>query len=184
MNSEDSSKYGFNYVLRDKLKEHCRKHDLSLHGSALDDKHDLMVQLVTYTSMGDWDQAVKCVEEINKFMKVRPPVMLVSSLNRGRYKRIRKRLMLEVWRNYFIHTKMALEHTGLHLRNFDLHKAPRSFAQRVKHFVGSSEELCSFIENKILEWNANSFQVYRRLLNRQKMEKIKSRNAKILKLNN
>ena len=175
MNSEDSSKYGFNYVLGDKLKEHCRKHDLSLHGSALDDKHDLMVQLVTYTSTGDWDQAVKCVEEINKFMKVRPPVMLASSLNR--YKRIRKRLMLEVWRNYFIHTKMALEHTGLHPRNFDLHKAPRRFARFFAGFVGSSEELCSFIENKILEWNANSFRVYRRLLKWQKMEKIKGRNS-------
>ena len=57
-NLDDLTDRGFDYVLRDKLKQHCMEKNLFLHCSGMNVQHDLIIDLITYSSMGDWNQAL------------------------------------------------------------------------------------------------------------------------------
>ena len=163
---DDLTDRGFDYVLRDKLKQHCMEKNLFLHCSGMNVQHDLIIDLITYSSMGDWNQALKSAEETNKFLKTFPPLMNAvlwgSTLNQRK-----SRLMLEVWRNCFIRTKLALEHTGLGQANYDLHTIPQSFARRIMN-IGSPVDLILFFDGKMHEWETNSFSVYNYMMEKKK----------------
>ena len=163
---DDLTDRGFDYVLRDKLKQHCMEKNLFLHCSGMNVQHDLIIDLITYSSMGDWNQALKSAEETNKFLKTFPPLMNAllwgSTLNQRK-----SRLMLEVWRNCFIRTKLALEHTGLGQANYDLHTIPQSFARRIMN-IGSPVGLILFFDGKMHEWETNSFSVYNYMMEKKK----------------
>ena len=68
---------GFDYVLRDKLKKHCMEKNLYLHCSGMNSKHDLIIDLITYSSMGDLNQALKSAEETNKFLNTMPQIAAI-----------------------------------------------------------------------------------------------------------
>ena len=163
---DDLTDRGFDYVLRDKLKQHCMEKNLFLHCSGMNVQHDLIIDLITYSSMGDWNQALKSAEETNKFLKTFPPLMNAllwgSTLNQRK-----SRLMLEVWRNCFIRTKLALEHTGLGQANYDLHIIPQTFARRIMN-IGSPVDLILFFDGKMHEWETNSFSVYNYMMEKKK----------------
>ena len=76
-------------------------------------------------------------------------------------------MMLELWRNCFIRTKLALEHTGLSQANYYLHTIPQSLARRIENF-GSPVDLILFINNKMHEWETNSFSVYNYMMEKKK----------------
>ena len=154
---------GFDYVLRDKLKKHCMENNLYLHCSGMNSKHDLIIDLITYSSMGDLNQALKSAEETNKFLNTMPQIVNIWGLNQRK-----SRMMLEVWRNCFIRIKLALEHTGLSQANYNLHTIPQSFARRIKNFVGSPEDLILFMDDKTFEWETNSYSVYNYLMEKKK----------------
>ena len=163
---DDLTDRGFDYVLRDKLKQHCMEKNLFLHCSGMNVQHDLIIDLITYSSMGDWNQALKSAEETNKFLRTFPQLMNAvlwgSTLNQRK-----SRLMLEVWRNCFIRTKLALEHTGLGQANYDLHTIPQSFARRIMN-IGSPVDLILFFDGKMHEWETNSFSVYNYMMEKKK----------------
>ena len=115
--------------------------------------------------MGDWNQALKSAEETNKFLNTMP--QLVNTIMWGLNQR-KSRMMLEMWRNCFIRTKMALEYTGLSQANYDLHTIPQSFARMIKNFVGSQEDLILFIDDTMDEWETNSFSVYNYMMEKKK----------------
>ena len=161
----DKCNLGFDYVLRDKLKQHCREKNLFLHCDGMNMEHDLLINLITYSSMGDWNQALKSAEETNKFLNTMP--QLVNTIMWGLNQR-KSRMMLEMWRNCFIRTKMALEYTGLSQANYDLHTIPQSFARMIKNFVGSPEDLILFIDDTMDEWETNSFSVYNYMMEKKK----------------
>ena len=155
---------GFDYVLRDKLKKHCMEKNLYLHCSGMNSKHDLIIDLITYSSMGDLNQALRSAEETNKFLNTMPQFVNIWGLNQRK-----SRMMLEVWRNCFIRIKLALEHTGLSQANYNLHTIPQSFARRIKNFVGSPEDLILFMDDKTFEWETkNSFSVYNYMMEKKK----------------
>ena len=163
---DDLTDRGFDYVLRDKLKQHCMEKNLFLHCSGMNVQHDLIIDLITYSSMGDWNQALKSAEETNKILRTFPQLMNAvlwgSTLNQRK-----SRLMLEVWRNCFIRTKLALEHTGLGQANYDLHTIPQSFARRIMN-IGSPVDLILFFDGKMHEWETNSFSVYNYMMEKKK----------------
>ena len=75
---DDETDRGFDYVLsRDQLKQHCLEKNLYLHcsGTGMNAKHDLIIDLITYSSMGDWNQALKSAEETNKFLNTMPQLV-------------------------------------------------------------------------------------------------------------
>ena len=162
---DDETDRGFDYVLRDQLKQHCLEKNLYLHCSGMNAKHDLIIDLITYSSMGDFKQALKSAEETNKFLNTMP--QLVNTIMWGLNQR-KSRMMLEMWRNCFIRTKMALEYTGLSKANYDLHTIPQSFARMIKNFVGSPEDLILFIDDTMDEWETNSFSVYNYMMEKKK----------------
>ena len=59
---DDETDRGFDYVLRDQLKRHCLEKNLYLDCSGMNAKHDLIIDLITYSSMGDFKQALKSAE--------------------------------------------------------------------------------------------------------------------------
>ena len=161
----DKCNLGFDYVLRDKLKQHCREKNLFLHCDGMNMEHDLLINLITYSSMGDWNQALKSAEETNKFLTTSP--LLVNNTWWWIQEKNSK-LILEVWRNCFIRTKLAIEYTGLGPTNYDYHTIPQTFARRVKNFVGSPEALKLYLYNKTEEWKMNSFSAHNYIINNMK----------------
>ena len=164
---DDVTDRGFDYLLRDKLKLHCLENNLYLHCSGMNAKHDLIIDLITYSSMGDWKQALKSAEETNKFLNTMPHYLVNTMLWGLPINQRKSRMMLEMWRNCFIRTKLALEHTGLSQANYDLHTIPQSLSRRIENF-GSPVDLILFIDNKMHEWETNSFSVYNYMMEKKK----------------
>ena len=164
----DECNRGFDYVLRDRLKQYCRERNLFLHCGGMNMMHDLLINLITYSSMGDWNQALKSAEETNKFLKTMPQFVNIWGLGIWEINQRKSRMMLEVWRNCFIRIKLALEHTGLSQANYNLHTIPQSFARRIENFVGSPEDLILFMGDKTFEWETNSFSVYNYMMEKKK----------------
>ena len=164
---DDETDRGFDYVLRDQLKQHCLEKNLYLHCSGMNAKHDLIIDLITYSSMGDFKQALKSAEETNKFLNTMPHYLVNTMLWGLPINQRKSRMMLELWRNCFIRTKLALEHTGLSQANYDLHTIPQSLSRRIENF-GSPVDLILFIDNKMHEWETNSFSVYNYMMEKKK----------------
>ena len=158
----DECNRGFDYVLRDRLKQYCRERNLFLHCGGMNMKHDLLINLITYSSMGDWNQALKSAEETNKFLTTSP--LLVNN-TWWWIQENNSNLIFEVWRNCFIRTKLAIEYTGLGPTNYDYHTILQTFARRVKNFVGSPEALKLYLFDKMKEWKMDSFNAHNYMMN-------------------
>ena len=160
---------GFDYILRDKLRQHCKENHIYLNIGIFPanqkyqgSRHDLVLDMITYSSMGNWDQAVKSVQESFKFLRTYNRFVLDCS---GFL------LMFEVWKNCFIRAKYSLEHNRFKPSLNNRYRIPKSFTYRVKTFTGSPQELSAYIGNKVKLWRRDSQRVHNFMMKHKKQLK-------------
>ena len=127
---EHNMHYEFSFSVRDRLKDYLSNEDfkkLEIISESPRRPHskEILLDIITYCSLGDYDQGKLCLEET------------ISLLDKSRRALIVQRLVYYYWRKCFIKTKLAIDKKPEQIENCkNFHTTIRSYRDLLNNFNG------------------------------------------------
>ena len=145
--------YDFSFHVRDRLKELFTIDDLdqlNLKGDFPSEVHskDKMIDIITFCSLGDFNEAKLCVEETLALLTV------------GRRAFIVQRLIFQYWKRCFIKTKLAVEKKPEEIefcRGY--HRAIKNYREYLSNFIGFDWAWYQHFVLEIHNWKMESVNI-------------------------